>query len=131
MKELRVILTVENLDEVIDFYKNKVGLKESLSWNKETGRGIILEAGKASLELIDRNHKDFIDKMEIGRTGISGDVRIALNFGKSLSEKSNFLVQHGAKKIGDFLKAPWSNVMRVEDPNGMQVTLFETSTITK
>src|SRR5699024_3974127 len=65
MKELRLILTVDNLDEVIDFYKNKVGLKESLSWNEKTGRGIILEAGKSSLELIDRNHKNFIDNMEV------------------------------------------------------------------
>lgn len=86
------------MDEVIDFYKNKVGLKESLSWNEKTGRGIILEAGKSSLELIDRNHKDFIDNMEVGEAGVSGDVRIALNFGESLPEKSNFLLENGAKR---------------------------------
>lgn len=131
MKELRLILTVDNLDEVIDFYKNKVGLKESLSWNEKTGRGIILEAGKSSLELIDRNHKDFIDNMEVGEEGISGDVRIALNFGESLPEKSNFLLENGAKKIGNLTKAPWSNVMRMEDPSGMQITLFDTSTVTE
>lgn len=131
MKELRLILTVENLDEVIDFYKNKVGLKESLSWNEPTGKGIILEAGKSSLELIDRKHKDFIDKMEVGKTEVSEDVRIALNFGESLEEKSNFLLNNGVQKIGNMVKAPWSNVVRIKDPSGMQVTLFDTSTVTE
>jgi predicted enzyme related to lactoylglutathione lyase len=130
MKELRLILTVDNLDEIIDFYKNQVGLKESLSWNEDTGRGIILEAGKASLELIDRNHKDFIDKMEVKNSGVSGDVRIALNFGKTLTEKSEFLLQTGAIKVGEITKAPWSNVIRIADPNGLQITLFDTSTVT-
>lgn len=129
MKELRLILTVDNVDEVIDFYKNTVGLKESISWDQETGKGIILEAGIASLEIIDRNHKDFIDEMEVGKSGVAEDVRIALNFGSSLQDTSKFLLQNGAVKIGELKKAPWSNVMRVQDPNGMQITLFDTSTL--
>lgn len=129
MNELRLILTVDNLDEIIDFYKNQVELKESLSWNQVTGRGIILEAGKASLELIDRNHKNFIDKMEVGKEGVSGDVRIALNFGNEIQNKANHLLENGAKKLGELVKAPWSNVMRIEDPSGMQITLFESSSI--
>lgn len=130
LKELRLVLTVDNLDEVIDFYKNHVGLKESLAWDSETGKGIILEAGKASLELVDRRHKDFIDKMEVGKTGVSGDVRIALNFGTHMYEKSQYLLQHGANPLGKLTKAPWSNIMRIADPAGMQITLFEKSTVT-
>lgn len=130
MKELRLILTVDNLDEIIDFYKNQVGLKESLSWDEPTGKGIILEAGKASLELIDRKHKNFIDQMEVGREGVSGDVRIALNFGVEMPEKSNQLLKNGAKQIGKLTQAPWSKIMRIEDPAGMQISLFEKSTVT-
>lgn len=130
MKELRLILTVDNLDEIIDFYKNQVGLQESLSWDEPTGKGIILEAGKASLELIDRKHKNFIDKMEVGKEGVSGDVRIALNFGSEMPEKANKLLKNGAKKIGAITQAPWSKIMRIEDPAGMQITLFEKSTVT-
>lgn len=130
MKELRLVLTVDNLDEIIDFYKNQVGLTESLSWDSPTGKGIILEAGKASLELIDRKHKDFIDKMEVGKAGVSGDVRIALNFGSQMPEKSKQLLRNGAKPLGKLTSAPWSDIMRIEDPAGMQITLFEKSTIT-
>ncbi|MBB6270549.1 methylmalonyl-CoA/ethylmalonyl-CoA epimerase [Pedobacter cryoconitis] len=129
MKELRLILTVDNLDEIIDFYRNQVGLKESLSWDAPTGKGIILEAGKASLELIDRKHKNFIDQMEVGNEGISGDVRIALNFGAEMPEKAEQLLQNGAKQIGKLTQAPWSKIMRVEDPAGMQISLFEKSTL--
>lgn len=123
-------MTVDNLDEIIDFYKNQVGLKESLSWNEETGNGIILEAGVASLELIDRKHKNFIDQMEVGKEGVSGDVRIALNFGAEMQAVSEKLVLNGAKQVGRLTTAPWSNIMRIEDPAGMQITLFENSTIT-
>ncbi|KIO78871.1 hypothetical protein TH53_00710 [Pedobacter lusitanus] len=68
--------------------------------------------------------------MEVGKAGVSGDVRIALNFGDQISEKSKQLLRNGAKPLGKLTKAPWSDIMRIEDPAGMQVTLFEKSTIT-
>ena len=129
VKELRIILTVDNLEEIIKFYRDAAGLETSKEWHEPTGNGIILEAGKASLELIDKSHADKIDEIEVGQR-VAGPVRLALNIGEgNIAEASATLIAGGAVKIADVKQAPWSKVMRLEDPAGMQLTLFETSTL--
>src|SRR5690242_6830956 len=117
MNELRIILTVENLDEVIRFYRDTVGLPTNLEWNEETGRGIILDAGRASLELIDQKHAERIDQIETGRR-TSGPVRLALKVADVKTAAETFVAE-GAKEVAKPTKAPWSEVARLEDPGGM------------
>jgi methylmalonyl-CoA/ethylmalonyl-CoA epimerase len=128
VKELRIILTVENLDEIIAFYRDTVGLKTSKEWDEETGKGIILEAGRASLELIDKKHAARIDEIEVGQR-VAGPVRLALNVGSEIQKTAQLMQEQGAKKLAEVKQAPWSKVIRMEDPAGMQFTLFETSTL--
>ena len=129
VKELRIILTVDNLEEIINFYKNVAGMPISKDWDEPTGKGIILEAGKASLELIDSKHAATIDNIEVGKR-VAGPVRLALNIGEgNIESAAAECVQAGAVQIADVKQAPWSKVMRLEDPSGMQFTLFETSTL--
>ena len=128
VKELRIILTVDNLDEIISFYRNVAGLHTSKEWRDETGNGIILEAGKASLELIDRRDAAGIDEIEVGRR-IAGPVRLALNIGENIEKASEKFIAGGAVALADIKQAPWSKVQRLQDPSGMQFTLFETSTL--
>lgn len=128
VKELRLILTVENLDEVIKFYQKTLGLEVSKEWHEATGSGIILDAGRASLELIDKKHAHTIDEIEVGKR-VAGPVRIALNINESIEEAGKFLEASGAVKISEVKQAPWSKVQRMQDPGGMQFTLFDTSTL--
>jgi hypothetical protein len=128
VKELRIILTVDNLDEVIKFYHDVAGLHTSKEWRDESGNGIILEAGKASLELIDRKDAASIDDIEVGRR-IAGPVRLALNIGENIEDASGKFITGGAIALADIKQAPWSKVQRLQDPSGMQFTLFETSTL--
>jgi predicted enzyme related to lactoylglutathione lyase len=128
VKELRIILTVDNLDEVIKFYRDSAGLATSKEWNEETGNGIILEAGKASLEIIDKKHAARIDEIEVGQR-VAGPVRLALNVGQDIEAASDILVEGGAGKMAAVRQAPWSKVVRLQDPSGMQLTLFENSTL--
>lgn len=127
MKELRIILTVDNLDEVIKFYRDTVGLQTSLEWHEETGNGIILDAGRASLELIDSKHAERIDQLETGRR-TSGPVRLALKVADVQRAAISF-VAAGAEEVAKPTRAPWSEVARIKDPGGMQLTLFSISTI--
>ena len=90
VKELRIILTVDNLEEIIHFYREVAGLQVSKEWHETNGNGIILEAGKASLELIDHKHAATIDELEVG-TRIAGSVRLALNIGEDIEGTSEFL----------------------------------------
>jgi predicted enzyme related to lactoylglutathione lyase len=128
VKELRIILTVDNLDEIIQFYRDVAGLSVSKEWQDATGNGIILEAGKASIELIDKKHAATIDDIEVGRR-IAGSVRLALNVGEDIEGASEKLIEGGAGALADIRQAPWSKVMRLQDPSGMQFTLFENSTL--
>lgn len=126
--ELRIILTVENLDEVIKFYRDSLGLETSKEWHEPTGNGIILDAGRASLELIDSSHAAKIDEIEVGKR-VAGSVRLAFNVGDSITTAGDDLVEAGAIKLAEVKQAPWSKVQRMQDPSGMQFTLFETSTL--
>src|SRR6476660_4232535 len=128
VKELRIIITVDNLDEIIQFYLDVEGLHTSKEWGDESGNGIILEAGKASLELIDSKDAASIDEIEVGRR-IAGPVRLALNIGENIEEASEKLIAGGAIPLAVIKQAPWSKVQRLKDPSGMQFTLFETSTL--
>ncbi|MEX6689603.1 VOC family protein [Danxiaibacter flavus] len=128
IKELRIILTVDNLEEIIKYYRDVAGLKTSKEWHDPEGNGIILEAGKASLELIDKAHADRIDEIEVGKR-VAGPVRLALNIGENIEDAARIFINGGAIKLADVKQAPWSKVMRLEDPSGMQFTLFETSTL--
>jgi uncharacterized glyoxalase superfamily protein PhnB len=129
VKELRIILTVENLNEIIQFYRDVAGLQVSKEWHDETtGNGIILEAGKASLELIDNKDAASIDEIEVGKR-IAGPVRLALNIGENIVDVSEKFIAGGAVALADIKQAPWSKVQRLQDPSGMQFTLFENSTL--
>lgn len=126
--ELRIILTVENLEEMIGFYRDALGLETSKEWHELTGNGIILDAGRASLELIDSRHAEKIDEIEVGGR-IAGSVRLAFKVGDFIATAGDTLVGAGAAKLADVKQAPWSRVQRMQDPSGMQFTLFETSTL--
>lgn len=128
VKELRIILTVENLDEVIRFYRDVAGLETSKEWHEATGNGIILDAGRASLELVDSKHAARIDEIETGQR-MAGPVRLALNVGQDIASATEKLSAGGAKQLAEITQAPWSKVVRMEDPAGMQFTVFENSTL--
>lgn len=128
VKELRLILTVDNLDELIRFYRDTVGLETSKEWHEDAGNGIILDAGRASLELIDSKHAGRIDTIEVGKR-IAGPVRLALRVVEPIAAATETLIDGGATSIAPPTTAPWSEVSRVQAPDGMQITLFATSTL--
>lgn len=129
IKELRIILTVDNLDELIKFYRDTAGMETSKEWHEATGNGIILDAGRASLELIDSSHAARIDEIEVGKR-VAGPIRLALRVSGDINTSTETFVSGGAKSLAKPTKAPWSYVARIEDPAGMQITLFTDSTIT-
>lgn len=128
IKELRIILTVENLDELITFYRDTVGMETSKEWHEDAGNGIILDAGRASLELIDAKHAARIDQIEAGER-VSGPIRLALRLSEPIPGATIKLLNGGATEVAPPTQAPWSEVSRIKAPDGMQITLFATSTI--
>ena len=76
VKELRLALTVDDFDAALAFYRDALGLEVRDMWVAEGSRGVLLEAGRATLELFDEGQAAMVDEIEVGRR-VAGAVRIA------------------------------------------------------
>jgi predicted enzyme related to lactoylglutathione lyase len=121
--ELRVAVTAPDYDEALTFYRDVLGLRERDAFASEDGRVTILEAGRATLELLDPTHAAFVDEVEVGRR-VAGHVRIAFEVADS-SEMTRRLADAGATVIAEPTLTPWKSMnARLEGPAGLQLTLF-------
>jgi len=123
--ELRVTLTVADFDQAVAFYRDALGLDQLADWSSDDGRVVLLDAGKATLELFDQAQAETIDAIEAGRR-VSGTVRLALQVADS-EEAQRLLVEAGADQVAPPVTTPWGDRnARVSAPDGMQLTLFST-----
>lgn len=124
VRELRVALTVEDYEEAVRFYRGVLGLPVIEEWAYPSGSGAILEAGRATLEVLSGNQTDHVDEVEVGRRGVSGPVRLALEVEDS-AVTADELVEAGAERLSEAVVTPWSHRnVRLRAPDGMQLTLF-------
>lgn len=123
--ELRVALTVANFEEALAFYRDVLGLPQLADWSSESGKVVVLDAGRATLELFDEAQAESVDLIEAGRR-VSGTVRLALEVADSASVAAR-LVEAGAAAEAPPVTTPWGDRnARVRAPDGMQLTLFTT-----
>jgi lactoylglutathione lyase len=121
--ELRVAVTADDYDEALTFYRDVLGLREREAFASEDGRVTILEAGRATLELLDPTHAAFVDDVEVGRR-VAAHVRIAFEVDDS-AKTAQALVAAGATVIAEPTRTPWNSLnARLEAPAGLQLTLF-------
>jgi lactoylglutathione lyase len=122
-RELRVALTVGDFEAALAFYRDALGLDELEAWDADDGRGVVLDAGKATLELVDEVHAVTIDDIEVGRR-VAGPVRLALEVDDSAASAER-LTGAGAELLGGPVETPWRHRnVRLRAPDGMQLTLF-------
>ena len=123
VNELRLALTVDDFDEALAFYRDRLGLEVRDMWVAEGARGALLEAGRATLELFDEGQAAMVDEIEVGRR-VAGRVRIAFEVEDSRVTAGR-LVDAGAERLGGPVETPWHDVnVRLVAPDGMQLTLF-------
>ena len=80
--ELRVALTVPDFGQALAFYRDTLGLEQLADWSSGSGRVVVLDAGRATLELLDDAQAETVDAIEAGRR-VSGTVRLALQVADS------------------------------------------------
>ena len=121
--ELRVALTVDDYDRAVAFYRDAIGLPEVESWDRPNGRGMILDAGRATLELFDPLQAETLDAIEVGRR-VSGAIRLALHVDEA-DAFADELAAAGGTREHALVVTPWGDRnARVRAPDGMQLTLF-------
>jgi predicted enzyme related to lactoylglutathione lyase len=121
--ELRLVVTVDDYDAAVAFYRDALGLPERGAFGSPDGRVMILEAGTATLELADRGHAAYIDEVEVGRR-VAGQIRVA--FGVPDAESATRRLEAaGATVIAEPTRTPWgSRNSRLDAPGDLQLTLF-------
>jgi methylmalonyl-CoA/ethylmalonyl-CoA epimerase len=121
--EMRVVLTVPDFDEAVAFYRDALGFEQIADWSGEDGRVILLEAGKATIELFDERQAESVDRIEAGRR-VSGPVRLAFEV-TDLDSATERLVAAGAESMAEPVVPPWGGRnARLRTPDGLQLTLF-------
>jgi methylmalonyl-CoA/ethylmalonyl-CoA epimerase len=122
--ELRVALTTAEFERLSAFYQEGLGLEPSQIWPDDQGKALVLDLGKATLEVFDEQQAETIDQIEVGRR-ISGPIRFAMQV-SDLDSAIERLQEYGAKLVHPPVVTPWGDRnVRFEAPDGMQVTLYE------
>ncbi len=123
VREMRLVVTATDFAEAVRFYRDVLGLPERASYSSPDGQVVILEAGRATLEIADPAQAEFIDRVEVGRR-VAGHIRVAFEVADS-AETSRRLAANGATMLAEATLTPWQDLnARLEAPGGLQLTLF-------
>jgi catechol 2,3-dioxygenase-like lactoylglutathione lyase family enzyme len=122
--ELRIVLTVDDFDKALHFYRDALGFETVESWNRADGRGVILAVKSATLELFDTTQAESNDQLEAGQR-VSGQIRFAVQVG-NIESASSDLIAAGARIVNIPVQTPWGHYnQRLQTPDGLQLTLFQ------
>ncbi|GAA0611875.1 VOC family protein [Kribbella sandramycini] len=123
VKELRLVVTADDYDEAVTFYRDVLGLPERASYSSENGRVVILEVERATLEIADPAQAEFIDSVEVGHR-VAPKYRLAFEVDDAAATTAQ-LSDAGATVIAEPTRTPWDSLnARLATPGGIQLTLF-------
>ena len=123
VREVRVALTVEDFPQAVAHYRDGLNLPVVKHWETPEGRGMILDAGRGTIELLDRADAAFTDQQEVGAR-VAGPVRLALEVA-DVERAARSLAERSARVVHAPIHATWGVYsQRVQAPDGMQITLF-------
>lgn len=128
VRQLRLVASVpegEDFDAALAFYRDVLGMPVQEAYEAEgDARVVILDAGRATLELSNAAQVRFIDRVEAeGRR--SAPIRVALEVDDS-DASTAAAVEGGAALVAEVRETPWrSRNSRLEGPAGLQLTLFQ------
>ena len=126
--QLRLVVHVEDLDAALAFYRDALGLAPELDLTTDTDSGearvVVLDAGRATLELVNTPQRDLIDQLEVGRP-VSREIRVALEVADA-EVATESAIASGAQQVAPPTRTPWGSLnARLEGPAGLQLTLFQ------
>ncbi|MFC4529949.1 VOC family protein [Sphaerisporangium dianthi] len=124
VRELRLVITAEDYEEALRFYRDVLGLPELADFSSPDGRVRLLDAGRATLEIVDSRQAEFIDRVEVG-SRVAGPIRVAFEV-TDAAGAADELAGAGAEIVAPPTRTPWNSLnARLRGPAGLQLTLFE------
>lgn len=125
VKQLRLVVEAEDYEAAVAFYRDVLGLHEQAAFEGEgDARVMILDAGRATLEIANPAQVRMIDRVEADGHP-SARLRVAFEVDDSAGATDE-LVAGGATLIAPPRETPWRSLnSRLDAPAGLQVTLFQ------
>ncbi len=124
VRQLRLVVTADDYDAAVHFYRDVLGMAERDAVAPPTGRVMILDAGAATLELAEPATAAYIDEVEVGRR-VAGHLRVAFEV-DDVHGGTAALKAAGGEVLAEPTPTPFrSTNARVEGPAGLQLTLFQ------
>lgn len=121
----RVALTTDDFELAVSFYRDGLGLDPGDLWT-DNGRGQLLFAGDASMEIFDPNYAANVDQIEVGER-VSGQIRFAFEV-PDVQAAMERALNYGATLVHEPVLTPWQDLnVRLRSPEGLQITLFQTN----
>ncbi|MWB98717.1 VOC family protein [Agromyces seonyuensis] len=131
VRQLRLVVSVPegvDFDEAVAFYRDALGMPESESYEGEgDARVVILDAGRATLELSNPGQVRLIDGVETdgSAAAASAPLRVALEVADA-AEATRTALDAGASLLAEPRETPWRSLnSRLAGPAALQLTLFE------
>ncbi|MBC7275993.1 GNAT family N-acetyltransferase [Nocardioides sp.] len=125
VRQLRVVVEAKDYEEAVAFYRDTLGLPEQAAISGPDGAEvIILDAGRATLELANPTQHAYIDEVEVGRP-VAGHVRVAFEVDDSAAVTDQ-LVEGGAALVASPTRTPWESLnARLDGPADLHLSLFQ------
>jgi predicted enzyme related to lactoylglutathione lyase len=124
VRELRLVVTADDYESALTFYRDVLGLPQVAVFSSPGGHVTLLDAGRATIELADPPHAAYVDAVEVGER-VAGHIRVALEV-SDVVDATHRLEAAGALLIAPPTETPWrSRNARLDAPAGLQLTLFE------
>jgi predicted enzyme related to lactoylglutathione lyase len=125
VRQLRLVVEADDFDAALTFYRDVLGLTEELAVAGPDGaRVVILDAGRATLELANPAQKHYIDEVEVGRR-VAPRIRVAFEVSDAAAVADE-LVAAGADLLAEPAETPWRSLnARLSAPADLQITLFQ------
>ena len=123
--QMRLVVEAADYDEAVRFYRDVLGATEELHVSGDAGEEVmILDVGRATLELSNAAQVAMIDDVEVGQR-ISPHLRVAFQV-TDAAAATDELVGAGADLIAPPTRTPWDSLnSRLSGPAGLQLTLFQ------
>ncbi|MET7879377.1 VOC family protein [Micromonospora profundi] len=125
VRQLRLVVEAEDHEAAVAFFRDALGLPEEAAFSGDgDARVVILDAGRATLEIANPAQKRMIDEVEVGRQ-VAPRIRVAFEVDDARATTAR-LVAAGAAEIAPPTLTPWQSLnSRLDAPADLQITVFE------
>ncbi|MFI6262801.1 VOC family protein [Micromonospora sp. NPDC051006] len=125
VRQLRLVVEAEDYHAAVAFFRDALGLPEEAAFTGDgDARVMILDAGRATLEIANPAQKRMIDEVEVGRQ-VAPRIRVAFEVDDARAATER-LVAAGAEQVAPPTVTPWQSLnARLDAPADLHITVFQ------